>query len=114
MLTHTKESRIDDDVRSIPARIVSLDHGLPCRQLLAFDVGRSGFDAAAVLRRIGADHFDLDRPCAGALRDIQPRIALDPYRIDRIGDDGPADAQIVLRHAAGDGIAGQVSSRQSI
>src|SRR5829696_9404369 len=66
---------------SIPALVMALDDDLPCRQLVALDIGCSDFDATTMLYRIGADDFDLAHANAGATGDVQPDIARRLYWI---------------------------------
>jgi hypothetical protein len=81
LLVDGEESRVDDDMRSIPAFVMALDDSLPCRQLVALHIGCSGFDATTMLYRVGADDFDLAHANAGATGDVQPDIARRLYWI---------------------------------
>ena len=74
LLVDAEESRVDDDMRSIPALVMALDDGLPGRQLIP-RCQPSGFQRDADPRRHQSRSLRLDGPNAGATGDVQPGIA---------------------------------------
>ena len=61
--------------------------------------------------RIGANNFDFERGCVGALGDGEPGVAGDLERVYGVGDDGEAEAEVVFSEGVGDAIALFVDGR---
>ncbi len=96
---------IDDQVGAAPRFVVPGLHLVPCGEDEVGNIGGSGFDAASVFGLVGTDGFDFNDPRVGFGGNGAPGISGDRQRIDGIGDDGAAEAEVVGGEAVGDGVA---------
>src|ERR1035438_8189232 len=80
------------------------EHFIPGWQLQSRQIGGARFHPAAVFGDVGA--LDLDFNCAdpGARGNIEPRIARELNRVNRIRDDDPAKAKVVLSERVGNAV----------
>jgi hypothetical protein len=91
---------------TIPGVIFPCGHIGPRQRRQAWSICCSRLDSSPVLLCVRAPDFDLDRLDAGAFRHAQPGIASQLERIDRIGNYGSADAEIIFGDGIGYTVAG--------
>jgi hypothetical protein len=69
------------------------------------DVCASRFDAAAMLRFVGADHLDLQHGHASVFGNTPPFDAGERPRIHAVGDNSATNTQVVRSHGIGNGVS---------
>ena len=77
-----------------PGAIVAIQHILPGRRLEAGDVDLTILNSSAMFARIRTHDFDIDERCACVFGGLTPGVASKLPRVDGVGDDVVAEAQI--------------------
>src|ERR1051326_2519171 len=86
---------------TIPGVVFSCDHVCPCWHCQARNVCSSFFDSPPMPLCTRTPDFDLHRRDPGTFRHLQPSIASQSKRVDRIRNYGSADAEIVFGDSIG-------------